>query len=67
MIEYNGKRKSNAFMLPIRWLYSKRDSSIFDVLEDENGEKQEDESEEEPEEQDEYFNGELSGEETQFE
>ena len=67
VIEYNGKRKSNAFMLPIRWLYSKRDSSIFDVLEDENGEKQEDESEEEPEEQDEFFNGELSGEDTQFE
>ena len=34
VLQYNGRRKNSAFMLPIKWLYSKRDSSsIFDVLE----------------------------------
>lgn len=35
VLQYNGRRKNSAFMLPIKWLYSKRDSSsIFDVLDD---------------------------------
>ncbi len=35
VLQYNGRRKNSAFMLPIKWLYSKRDSSsIFDVLEE---------------------------------
>ncbi len=67
VLEYNGKRKNNAFMLPLRWLYSKRDSSIFDVLEDENGAKHQEASEEEPEETDEDYDGESSEEESYFE
>lgn len=48
VLQYNGKRKKSSFMLPIKWLYSKRDSSsIFDVLEepDNNGSDEEGEFE----------------------
>ena len=38
VLQYNGRRKNSAFMLPIKWLYSKRDSSsIFDVLDEPDG------------------------------
>lgn len=36
VLEYNGKRKNSAFKLPINWLYTKKSSSIFDVLDEEN-------------------------------
>lgn len=31
ILEYNGKRKSTAFMLPISWLYTKKGGSAFDA------------------------------------
>ena len=43
VLQYNGRRKNSAFMLPIKWLYSKRDSSsIFDVLEEPDGDDSDD-------------------------
>ena len=43
VLQYKGRRKNSAFMLPIKWLYSKRDSSsIFDVLEEPDGDDSDD-------------------------